>query len=178
MARLLGDVLWASWIYTFSSIELWAWNLSISSLLPNYTYSSNLLAHFYACIYKQIYTWLDIVIPCTHKLYLDTHTHTYTCTHTFFAFTPLSQQEDTYGHIRHTHNPWDNVFPSAYTVPYTPLIKHTHSLVHTYKMPSSTIIKSHINFQVLKVSGKFFKLYPWDWDCCLGKRRGRIFRRE
>lgn len=47
-------------------------------------------------------------------------------------------------------------------MPHTPLIKYTHTLVLTHKVPSFTMIKSHVNFQVLKVSGKFSVLHAQD----------------
>lgn len=74
----------------------------------------------------------------------------------------IRQQEDIDGHIRHTHNLLDNVSPPAHTLPYTPLTKHTHTLVLTHKMPSFTMIKSHVNVQLLDVPGKFFELHPTD----------------
>lgn len=52
-----------------------------------------------------------IIIPCTHKHYLHTHTAFYS--------TPLPQQEGTHGQVRYTQIPLD-ASPSAHSLP-TPL---------------------------------------------------------
>lgn len=81
------------------------------------------------------------------------HTYTHTHMHLLVFFTPLPQQRDTYGHIRHTCNVLDSISPSVHTLPHISLIKYAHIIVLSF-----TMIKSYINFQVLNVPAKFFEL--------------------